>query len=105
MSKSEWGKNAFTNLFGADEKLWKQFDATELVSSYHGPMPNSPPLIQVGSDDPFAKQLMIQNFIEACAKASFPIEYREENGYDHGYYFIMTFIEEHFKYHKKEFQH
>jgi S-formylglutathione hydrolase len=106
VSKSEWGINAYTKFFGQDETLWKQYDATELVASYHGPMPHAPVLIDQGSDDSFKdKHLFPERFIDACKKASFPIELREQAGYDHGYYFIMTFLEDHFKYHKKEFEH
>jgi len=63
-------------------------------------------LIDQGSDDNFKdKQLFPERLIDACKKASFPIELREQVGYDHSYYFIMTFLEDHFKYHKKEFEH
>jgi S-formylglutathione hydrolase len=89
-----------------DEHLWKQYDAMELVASYHGPNPHAPVLIDQGSDDNFKdKYLFPDRFLDACKKASFPIELREQDGYDHSYYFIMTFLEDHFKYHKKEFEH
>lgn len=105
-SNSEWGINAFTKFFGQDQNLWKQYDATELVASYHGPKPHAPILIDQGSDDNFKdKYLFPERFVEACKIASFPIELREQPGYDHSYYFIMTFLEDHFKYHKKEFTH
>ncbi|CAF0882323.1 unnamed protein product [Adineta steineri] len=105
MSTSEWGVDAYKKFFGQDENLWKQYDATELVASYHGPKPHAPILIDQGSDDNFlAKYLLPKRLINACEKASFPIYFREQAGYDHSYYFIMTFLEDHFKYHKKEFE-
>ncbi|CAF1170699.1 unnamed protein product [Rotaria magnacalcarata] len=105
-SASEWGINAYTNFFGQDETLWKQYDATELVASYNGPKPHAPVLVDQGSDDSFKdNQLFPERFIVACKTASFPLELREQAGYDHGYYFIMTFLEDHFKYHKNEFEH
>ncbi|CAF1433222.1 unnamed protein product, partial [Didymodactylos carnosus] len=89
------------------EKLWVQYDATEAVHNYHGPLPHSPILIDQGVDDEWLKkgQLLLDNFVNACSKASMPIQYREQAGHGHGYYFIMTFIEDHFKYHKQEFDH
>jgi len=105
-SKCEWGVNAFTKFFGEDENLWKQYDACELVASYPGPKPHAPALIDQGSDDSFRnKYLFPERLIDACKQASFPINLREQAGYDHSYYFIMTFLEDHFKYHKKEFDH
>ena len=105
VSKCEWGINAYTKFFGQNEDLWKQYDAVELVSIYQGPKPRTPVLIDQGSDDSFRDQYLLpEKFRDACKKASFPIELREQPGYDHGYYFIMTFLEDHFKYHKKEFE-
>ena len=90
----------------SDEKLWKEYDATELVASYQGPKPHSPVLIDQGTDDNFKdKYLWPEKFIEACDQAAFPIQVRLQEGYDHSYYFIMTFLEDHFKYHKKELGH
>ena len=105
-SKCDWGINAYIKFFGQNENLWKEYDATELVGTYNGPKPSTPVLIDQGSDDNFKdKQLFPERFIDACKKVSFPIDLREQSGYDHSYYFIMTFIEDHFKYHKKEFEH
>ena len=89
-----------------DEKRWKEYDASELVGGFQGRKPNAPVLIDQGSDDQFKdKYLFPERFVAACKTASFPIQLREQNGYDHSYYFIMTFLEDHFKYHKKEFDH
>jgi len=105
-SKCEWGVNAFTKFFGTDENLWKEYDATELVASYKGSKPNAPVLIDQGTDDQFKdKYLWPEKFLEACDKASFPVQVRMQDSYDHSYYFIMTFLEDHFKYHKKELEH
>ncbi|UJR37237.1 hypothetical protein I4U23_029946 [Adineta vaga] len=105
-SKTEWGIKAFTKFFGQDELLWKQYDATELVASYHGGKPHKPVLIDQGSEDSFRdKYLFPERLVEAAKNVSFPIECRDQEGYDHSYYFIMTFLEDHFKYHKKEFEH
>jgi S-formylglutathione hydrolase FrmB len=94
-----------SNSFITDEKIWKEYDATELVASYQGRKPHGPVLIDQGTDDPFKDKYMCPDkFAAACKSASFPIDLRMQEGYDHGYYFIMTFLEDHFKYHKKELE-
>lgn len=125
VSKCEWGIDAYTKFFGpgsfdvlsqlppasnffviADEKLWKEYDATELIASYQGRKPHGPVLIDQGSDDQFKdKYLCPDKLVVACKNASFPIDLRMQEGYDHSYFFIMTFLEDHFKYHKKELEH
>jgi S-formylglutathione hydrolase len=105
-SKCEWSRNAFMKFFGENEQLWKQYDPCELVAAYNGPMPYAPVLIDQGSDDWYKDDYLFPNeFLTACANASFPIQLREQIGYEHGYFFIMTFLEDHLKYHKKEFEH
>jgi S-formylglutathione hydrolase len=89
-----------------DEQQWKQYDACELVTAYQGVKPHAPILIDQGTDDQFKeKYLLPEKFVEACQKSSFPVELRMQKGYDHSYYFIMTFLEDHFKYHQQEFHH
>jgi S-formylglutathione hydrolase len=106
VSKTEWGVNVFTKFFGDDQSHWKDNDACELMTSYQGRKPHTPVLIDQGTDDSFRnKSLFPERLVDACKKVSFPIEHREHEGYDHGYYFIMTFLEDHFKHHKKEFAH
>ncbi|CAF1454840.1 unnamed protein product [Adineta steineri] len=106
VTKCEWTRNAFMKFLGQDENLWKEYDACELVNSYSGPIPYAPVLIDQGSDDKYKDDYLFPNiFLDACTKASFPIHLREQIGYDHSYYFIMTFLEDHFKYHKNEFEH
>lgn len=60
-------------------------------------------LIGQGSDDQFLKQnqLLPQNLVDACAKAGLPCIYKEREQYDHSYFFIATFVGEHFAYHAK----
>ncbi|RWS16224.1 S-formylglutathione hydrolase-like protein [Dinothrombium tinctorium] len=95
-----WGKKAFSGYLGNDEQSWQQWDATHLVTQYNGPYLHL--LIDQGSADPFLKdQLLCQNLVKACAKAKIPVVYREQEGYDHSYFFVGTFIEDHFKHHSK----
>ena len=95
-----WGQKAFNGYLGADRDSWKNWDATELVANYSGP-PFPYILIDQGKDDTFLTQgqLLPENFVEACRKVSMPVVLRNQEGYDHSYYFISTFVEDHIKHH------
>lgn len=100
-SQCPWGHKAFEGYLGSDRSSWTKYDACELVKSYSGPPVEI--LIDQGSADDFlAKgQLLPKNFVAACADAKVPVVLRMQEGYDHGYYFISTFIGEHIAYHAK----
>ena len=91
-----WGKKAFSNYLGPDED-WKQYDASELVRE------NSDGrhiLVDQGMDDQFLdEQLSPDAFEEACAEAGQRLTLRRHEGYDHSYYFISTFMEDHIQHH------
>ena len=92
-----WGQKAFTNYLGDDEETWRAYDASELVLStqYNGMI-----LIDQGTADKFlANQLLPEVFEQACAKAGIGLNLRMQEGYDHSYYFIATFIEDHIRHH------
>jgi S-formylglutathione hydrolase len=92
-----WGQKAFTNYLGSDQESWRAYDASELVLTAAS---NRPILIDQGTADPFLeKQLLPQVFEQACAKAGQPLILRMQEGYDHGYYFISTFVEDHIRHH------
>lgn len=102
-SKCSWGKKALTGYLGQDDgdAEWEQWDATCLVSKYDGP-----PLeifIDQGSKDEFlaAGQLQPEKFVMACKNAQMPVVLKMRDGYDHSYFYIATFIEEHFAYHAR----
>eukprot|EP01119_Soliformovum_irregulare_P019650 TRINITY_DN626_c0_g1_i2.p1 TRINITY_DN626_c0_g1~~TRINITY_DN626_c0_g1_i2.p1 ORF type:complete len:343 (-),score=67.33 TRINITY_DN626_c0_g1_i2:68-1096(-) len=98
-----WGQKAFSGYLGEDFEAWKKYDATELVKSYQGPDLHI--LVDQGTKDNFyfkdPKQLLPENFQEAANKAGVKAEVRLQDGYDHSYYFISTFIGEHVKHHAK----
>lgn len=96
-----WGKKAFTGYLGSDTNAWKQYDATELVKVYNGPPLNI--LIDQGKCDNFLSQgqLLPGNFVAACALSGVPIEMRMQDGYDHSYFFIASFMDHHIKFHAK----
>lgn len=96
-----WGQKAFTGYLGDDQATWKEWDATELVKRYNGPEINV--LIDQGSDDEFLQkdQLLPQNLLAACQDSRVICIYNEREGYDHSYFFIATFVEEHIAFHAK----
>jgi S-formylglutathione hydrolase len=92
-----WGEKAFTGYLGTDRAAWAEHDATELVKA-GGTLP--PVLIDQGLADNFlATQLHPHLFEAACAQAGQPLTLRRHEGYDHGYFFIASFIEDHLRHH------
>ncbi|KAF0738922.1 S-formylglutathione hydrolase, partial [Aphis craccivora] len=91
-------------LVGEEKDILQKWDTTFLVKEYDGPEMEI--LIHVGSDDEFLiKDLLIDDFVEAANKSKdnkIKTKLFLEEGYDHGYYFISTFIEEHFKFHSSK---
>ncbi|XP_036857988.1 S-formylglutathione hydrolase isoform X2 [Manis javanica] len=82
-------------------KMKKAYDATHLVKSYPGSQLDI--LIDQGKDDQFLSdgQLLPDNFIAACTEKKIPVVFRLQEGYDHSYYFIATFITDHIRHHAK----
>jgi S-formylglutathione hydrolase len=93
-----WGEKAFTNYLGSDQEKWRTYDASELVltANYKRPI-----LIDQGTIDPFLEkqQLLPEVFEAACEKAGQPLNLRFQEGYNHSYYFIASFIEDHICHH------
>jgi S-formylglutathione hydrolase len=92
-----WGQKAFTAYLGEDRNAWREYDACELVrtraSSAHV-------LIDQGSADQFlARELRPELFVLAAEPAGQQVTLRMQHGYDHSYYFIATFIDEHLRWH------
>eukprot|EP01137_Pigoraptor_chileana_P011722 Opistho-2@63060 len=97
-----WGVKAFSGYLGTDNKdAWKAYDATELAAAYKGPHLDI--LIDQGTEDNFYKQgqLLPQAFVRACVDSGVPVALRMQEGYDHSYYFIATFIDSHIEHHAK----
>lgn len=101
-SRVPWGQKAFTGYLGEDKSQWGQYDATEIVARVKDAASRSPLLIDQGLGDQFLdKQLPQHVFEAAAAKAGYPLTLRRHEGYDHGYYFISTFVEDHLRHHAK----
>ncbi|RXN29053.1 S-formylglutathione hydrolase [Labeo rohita] len=96
-----WGQKAFSGYLGSDKSTWELYDATVLAESYSGPELDI--LIDQGRDDQFlsSSQLLPDNLIAACSKKKIPVVFRLQQGYDHSYYFIFSFINDHIKHHAK----
>jgi S-formylglutathione hydrolase len=94
-----WGTKAFSHYLGSDLAQWRQYDASELVQTLADP--HRPILIDQGSADPFLaqQQLLPEVFERACQQANQPLTLRQQNGYDHSYYFIATFMADHIHHH------
>ncbi len=92
-----WGMKAFTHYLGEDQSTWRDYDAVALMQA--GPRP-LPMLIDQGAADQFLEeQLKPALFIEACSAVGYPVQYNWRPGYDHGYFFIASFIEDHLRFH------
>ncbi|MFZ3290349.1 MAG: S-formylglutathione hydrolase [Telluria sp.] len=101
-SHCPWGKKAFSGYLGAKVQDWLPYDASALMQNMCTPFPKGI-LIDQGLADKFLdEQLFPGVFEQACKKARQPLELRLHQGYDHGYYFISTFVEQHIAFHLKQ---
>ncbi|XP_059479781.1 S-formylglutathione hydrolase [Neocloeon triangulifer] len=96
-----WGHKAFSGYLGADKAKWDEYDACKLVSKYSGPPLGI--LVSQGESDQFLKdgQLQPEKLVEACAKSCMPVILNRDEGYDHSYFYIATFINDHIAHHAK----
>jgi S-formylglutathione hydrolase len=92
-----WGRKAFGEYLGTNEETWREWDATELLRAGR----RVPPLlVDQGTRDKFlAEQLKPDLLSQACEQAGQPLTLRTQDGYDHGYYFVATFMEDHLRHH------
>ena len=97
-----WGKHAFTGYLGQDESTWAAHDASALMAAQtRAPYPGGI-LVDQGLADKFLEVQLHPHLLEAaCASVGQPLELRRHAGYDHGYYFISTFIEDHLRHHAR----
>jgi len=94
-----WGQKALANYLGPEQSSWAEYDATELVKSQET-KPAHKILIDQGMADQFlAQELHPHLFAAACEEQGVELELRRHDGYDHGYYFIASFMEDHMRFH------
>mgnify|MGYP005705744605 CR=1 FL=1 len=102
-SEVPWGQKAFSNYLGNDKSQWLQYDACHLLDMSAQKSPQNrkvPALVDQGDKDPFlATQLSTDKLQRAVEQSGYPMQIRMQEGYDHSYYFIASFIEEHLKFH------
>jgi S-formylglutathione hydrolase len=96
-SQVPWGEKAFTGYLGPDRGAWKAHDAVALIEA--GARPRDL-LVDVGTADGFIENQLKPELLEAaCAKAGVPLTLRRQEGYDHSYLFISTFMDDHLRWH------
>ncbi len=94
-----WGQKALGYYLGQDRTAWQAYDASVLMRECQQQLPT---LVDQGEADNFLKEQLLPEALEEAAKASsYPLELRRQEGYDHSYYFIATFIEEHLRFLQK----
>lgn len=101
-SQCPWGEKAFQHYLGDDQASWKVHDATALIKSKGAVFKEI--LIDQGLDDQFYSQLNPALFQQACQYVGQALTLREHAGYDHGYYFIQSFMDDHLQFHAVQLQ-
>jgi len=96
-SQVPWGQKALRAYLGADPQAWRAWDAAELVATARQEKLHL--LVDQGDADEFLAQLRPELLQAACEAAGHPLTLRMQPGYDHSYYFIATFLGDHFAHH------
>lgn len=92
-----WGKKAFTAYLGDDVDSWRKYDASVLIREASQKVPA---LVDQGTADEFLTEQLNIEILEASVRANdYPLELRHHEGYDHGYFFVSSFIEDHLRFH------
>jgi len=94
-----WGQKALVAYLGEDRNDWVQYDAALLIGNATEKLPL---LIDQGTEDPFLSDQLKPGALEqACIASHYPLTLRMQDGYDHSYFFIATFIEDHLRHHAR----
>lgn len=101
-SECPWGEKAFSHYLGDDQSVWRQHDATQLLLNKGSLFDEV--LIDQGLKDQFYSQLNPEKFQQACNAVGQKISLRFHEGYDHGYYFIQSFMDDHLQFHALQLQ-
>ena len=97
---SPWGKKALGNYLGEDTSTWIDFDAAEVARNVSNASSYGKILVDQGLADVWLEEQLKPELLEAaCAESGLQLEVRRHAGYDHGYFFISTFIEDHLRFH------
>jgi S-formylglutathione hydrolase len=103
-SRCPWGRKAFGHLLGAEPESWQAWDATALLAAGQAPLgPDGQPLpllVDHGTADAFLESQLYPEALEAAAAAAgHPLQLRRQEGYDHSYFFVASFIDDHLRHH------
>ena len=97
---SPWGQKALGHYLGDDQLTWLDHDACEVARRSGHVTKFDRILVDQGAADPFLREQLRPELLDAaCKESGLSLELRIHDGYDHGYYFISTFIEEHLRFH------
>ncbi|WP_371926490.1 S-formylglutathione hydrolase [Chromobacterium sp. IIBBL 290-4] len=97
--QAPWGRKAFAAYLGDNEETWREWDASELLAERGSPLPLR---VDVGLADPFlAEQLQPEALQLAARQSDAKLELHRHSGYDHSYYFVASFIDEHLRFHAR----
>jgi S-formylglutathione hydrolase len=100
---SPWGQKALGHYLGDDRTTWSDYDACEVARTCTDTTHYSKILVDQGRADSFlTEQLKPELLAAACAESGLQLELQVHEGYDHGYYFISTFMEKHLRFHAAE---
>ena len=95
-----WGQKAFSAYLGDDQTSWQQYDASVLMAKAAAESQQLPTLVSQGDADSFlVEQLKPESLVAAAEQHSYPLTVEMCEGYDHSYYFISSFIEQHLRFH------
>ncbi len=98
-SRCPWGKKALSNYLGTDKKYWRDYDSSLLIE--HGAA-KTPILVDQGEADDFLREQLKPELLEAAAQASdHPLTLRRQPGYDHSYFFMASFMDQHIAWHHR----
>lgn len=100
---SPWGQKALGYYLGDDKSSWHEYDACEVARNVSDTSHYSRILVDQGGADIYLEEQLKPELLDAaCKESGLPLDLRIHDGYDHGYYFISTFIEEHLRFHSAE---
>ena len=94
-----WGEKALTGYIGGDRANWRAYDSTALIED--GRRVDALLVDQGTADNFLVGQLKPELLVAACEKAGIPLTLRMQPGYDHSYYFMASFMEDHLRWHKE----
>ena len=98
-----WGQKAFSRYLGPDPAAWRDYDTVALIQAKKDqPGPKLTLLVDQGEADPYLSSQLQPSRLEAtCRAAGWPLKLRMQSGYDHSYFFVATFIEDHLRWHAR----